>query len=248
MWRRLGFGDATITNEPTIDYNKTSSSFTRTPSKRRTSSQAQDSRLLDDLSSTPNRHRDQWDSDDEEEFNRYRFDYTRNLNFDTFDLDDDLRRDTEMIRKWTRESSLRNKSLRTDAIDDTHYSLPQRFPGKYQTNDVVNELKDAVSGSQIDREIQKLKKELQDQQDEEDLMPGASIVPHLTELTITVQNQTEYLTRLKQHVELLDEQDTTEAKYQTLKEEYLKELVKMEKLYTCYYNLLEKYLEKNKKS
>lgn len=257
MWKRLGFGDATITNEPTIDYNKTSSSFPRTPRRKSSlSTRDQASRLLDDLS-TPYQHQDEWDSDDDEEYNRYRFDYTRTLDFNAYDLDEDLQRDTEMIGEWTKESSLKNRYLnvKKDKFDDTHYSLPLRFPGKYQTSsrslDEPRDRKvDPVRESQVDLEIKKLKKELQqEQQAEGDLMPGASLIPQITELTNTVQDQTKYLSHLKQYSELADNEKTsTEVKYETLKQEYLKELVKMEKLYTCYYNLLEKYVNQKAKN
>ncbi|KAI5966631.1 hypothetical protein KGF57_000595 [Candida theae] len=259
MWKRLGFGDATITNEPTIDYDKTSSSFPHTPTTRRTAScgrQNSESRLSDDLS-TPTGLRDTWDNDDDDydqEFSRYRFDYTRNLDYDTYGLDGDLQRDADMIREWTKESNSRSRLLQTDGFDDTHFSLPSRFPGKYQVADHVyssrNDEHRLDQESQVDCEIKKLKKELQkDQQSEEDLMPGPSIVPRVTEVTTVVQNQSKYLSQLKQLAELADEQDTdTATKYQALKHEYLHELKKVESLYTCYYNLLEKYLELNAKA
>ncbi|KAI5956656.1 hypothetical protein CANMA_004493 [Candida margitis] len=253
MWKRLGFGDTTVTNEPTIDYNKTSSSFPSTPTPHR-STRNQKSRLSDDLS-TPYRDQPEYDSDEDEELNRYRFDYTRSLDFGNYDLDDDLRRDTEMIREWTRESSLRNKYsyLERKKHEDTHYSLPRRFPGKYQISskhdveESKNSKVDLVQQNQIDCEINKLKQELQqEQQTEDDLMPGGSLIPHIANLTTNVQGQTDYLFHLKQHIELSDENNVNNRNddYQTLKQEYLKELAKMEKLYTCYYNLLEKYVNK----
>ncbi|CAD1810333.1 hypothetical protein FOB58_002356 [Candida parapsilosis] len=261
MWKRLGFGDATITNEPTIDYNRTSSTFSNTPRKPMSSSRNRASRLLDDLS-TPQRYRKDHDSEDDDddydddEYNRYRFDYTRNLDFNAYDLDDDLRRDTELIGEWTRENSLRNKysDVKNDKLDDTHYSLPLKFPGKYQTvsreGAVESKDKKIDSENRIDREINKLKREIQqEQQSKEDLMPGVSLVPQITELTTTVQNQMNYLSSLKHYAELTEEEDSNiEIKYQSLKQDFLQELVKMEKLYTCYYNLLEKYVDLKGKS
>ena len=144
--------------------------------------------------------------------------------------------------------------MKNDKLDDTHYSLPLKFPGKYQTvsREGAVELKDKKidSENRIDREINKLKREIQqEQQSKEDLMPGVSLVPQITELTTTVQNQMNYLSLLKHYAELTEEEDSNiEIKYQSLKQDFLQELVKMEKLYTCYYNLLEKYVDLKGKS
>ncbi|RCK60469.1 hypothetical protein Cantr_08678 [Candida viswanathii] len=223
MWKYL-FGldddDSKLVNQPTIDYNVTSTRTARRNNNNNTNNpRATNHRTYGTV-----------------------IDYTSE-DEDDDELDLDIRYNTNMIHEWTINNNNNNNNPPTN-------TLPQEYPGKFPrrpqsapTTTVKGE-RDLARNYKIERKIESLQREI-DAEIQSDR--NSNMVQNINSLHSRILQQTSILNNLSDLVEMyLDNEEMLsgeDEKYKALKKEYLAELNRVLILQEAYFLLFNRYME-----